>query len=112
MVVGFDAQIFSAQMVGLVNLDESVADFGAEQVILVRDEEAKAALQDEIGDAALVLTILQSKGMEFDDVLLYDFFTKCSCPSSIRCLGLLADEHSGIFDAKKHVVSVKPYPFL
>src|SRR5579862_5193055 len=101
-------------MVGLVNLSERVADFGAEQVILVRDEEAKAALQERIGNVALVLTILQSKGMEFDDVLLFNFFSKCPCPSSIRCLGLLADEHTGIFDAKKHAVSPpeEPYHFL
>ena len=43
----------------------------------MRDEDAKARLQAEIGDLALVLTILQSKGMEFDDVILWDFFTGC-----------------------------------
>ncbi|KAH0545413.1 hypothetical protein FGG08_000554 [Glutinoglossum americanum] len=103
--VGFTAQILSAQMVGLVKLNERIADFGAEQVILVRDEEAKKNLQAKIGDIALVLTILQSKGMEFDDVLLYNFFTESSCPSSLRCLGSLVGLTGGtVFDARKHIV--------
>ncbi|KAH9912842.1 uncharacterized protein BXZ73DRAFT_55806 [Epithele typhae] len=45
-------------------------DFGAKQAILVRNEAAKERLKD-VGH---VLTIYQSKGLEFDDVLLYDFF--------------------------------------
>ncbi|KAH9658809.1 UvrD-like helicase ATP-binding domain-containing protein [Citrus sinensis] len=41
----------------------NMVGFGAEQVILVRDD-----------CQALVLTIVESKGLEFQDVLLYDFF--------------------------------------
>jgi superfamily I DNA/RNA helicase len=59
-------------------------------------------LQAKIGDAALVLTILQSKGMEFDDVILYNFFTESSCPSSIRCLGSLVNPTKEPFDSIKH----------
>ncbi|KAH0558796.1 hypothetical protein GP486_004564 [Trichoglossum hirsutum] len=92
-------------MVGLVKLNERISDFGAEQVILVRDEEAKKNLQEEIGDIALILTILQSKGMEFDDVLLYNFFSESSCPSSLRHLGTLVGATEGsVFDSKKHMV--------
>jgi len=73
----------------------------------VRDEDAKAGLQAEIGDVALVLTILQSKGMEFDDVILWDFFTGCPCPAGVRCLGALVKGAAGEFDAKKHAVGTK-----
>ena len=73
----------------------------------MRDEDAKAGLQAEIGDVALVLTILQSKGMEFDDVILWDFFTGCPYPASVRCLGALVKGVAGEFDAKKHVVGTK-----
>ncbi|KAH8693394.1 hypothetical protein GQ44DRAFT_832739 [Phaeosphaeriaceae sp. PMI808] len=100
--VGFGAEVLSAQMVGLVQLHERVADFGAEQVILVPDKDAKMRLQAQIGDAALVLTILQSKGMEFDDVILYNFFSESSCPSSIRCLGSLVSPTKEPFDRIKH----------
>ncbi|KAI9768773.1 MAG: hypothetical protein M1839_003958 [Geoglossum umbratile] len=103
--VDFSAQILSTQKLGLVNLNERVADFGAEQVILVRNEEAKKALQAQIGDVALVLTILQSKGMEFDDVILFNFFMESPCPASLRILGSLAGMGGSVeFDALKHMV--------
>ncbi|MCL7037206.1 hypothetical protein MKW94_023327, partial [Papaver nudicaule] len=48
--------------------------FGAEQVILVRDESARKEILEQIGKQALVLTIVECKGLEFQDVLLYNFF--------------------------------------
>ncbi|CAH9094296.1 unnamed protein product [Cuscuta epithymum] len=48
--------------------------FGAEQVILVRDESAKCEVSDLVGKQALILTIVECKGLEFQDVLLYNFF--------------------------------------
>jgi hypothetical protein len=73
----------------------------------VRDEDAKAKLQAEIGDVALVLTILQSKGMEFDDVILWDFFSGCPNPAGLRRLGALVKGGSGDFDSTKHAVGTK-----
>nr|XP_035134458.1 TPR and ankyrin repeat-containing protein 1 isoform X3 [Callithrix jacchus] len=49
-------------------------EFGAHQVILVANETAKEKIPEELG-LALVLTIYEAKGLEFDDVLLYNFFT-------------------------------------
>ncbi|VFQ92350.1 unnamed protein product [Cuscuta campestris] len=57
-----------------VGISSKVAGFGAEQVILVRDEFVKKEVADLAGKQALVLTILESKGLEFQDVLLYNFF--------------------------------------
>ncbi|KAF8398740.1 hypothetical protein HHK36_014598 [Tetracentron sinense] len=51
-----------------------VVGFGAEQVILVRDDCARKEISDHIGKQALVLTIVECKGLEFQDVLLYNFF--------------------------------------
>nr|XP_043619835.1 TPR and ankyrin repeat-containing protein 1-like [Erigeron canadensis] len=48
--------------------------FGADQVILVRDDCAKIEVLEYVGKNALVLTILECKGLEFQDVLLYNFF--------------------------------------
>lgn len=51
-------------------------EFGAHQVVIVRNEEAKKSLPDEFGiDPDWVMTVQESKGLEFDDVLLYNFFT-------------------------------------
>ncbi|CAN1143688.1 TPR and ankyrin repeat-containing protein 1 [Linum perenne] len=48
--------------------------FGAQQVILVRDDDAKKDVYGYVGKQALVLTIVECKGLEFQDVLLYNFF--------------------------------------
>ncbi len=37
-------------------------DFGARQVIIVRDADAREEIREAIGDAGLVLTLLESKG--------------------------------------------------
>ncbi|XP_057416063.1 uncharacterized protein LOC130710730 [Lotus japonicus] len=52
----------------------NIVGFGAEQVILVRDDSARKEILDYVGKQALVLTILECKGLEFQDVLLYNFF--------------------------------------
>ncbi|KAI3734275.1 hypothetical protein L6452_13740 [Arctium lappa] len=51
-----------------------IVGFGAEQVILVRDDCAKTKICEYVGKQALVLTIVECKGLEFQDVLLYNFF--------------------------------------
>ncbi|KAL9962912.1 hypothetical protein ACROYT_G032063 [Oculina patagonica] len=48
-------------------------EFGAHQAILVKSNEARERLPDEMRHA-LVLTIYEAKGLEFDDVLVYNFF--------------------------------------
>ena len=54
--------------------DTSAIGFGAHQVILVQSKEARDSLPS-ILKRAIVLTIFEAKGLEFDDVLLYNFFT-------------------------------------
>ncbi|CAG8607873.1 45495_t:CDS:10 [Gigaspora margarita] len=51
-------------------------EFGAEQVIIVRDEKNKKRIKsiESIRKACQILTIFEAKGMEFNDVLLYNFF--------------------------------------
>ena len=53
--------------------ESSAIEFGAHQVIIVQSEDAKRALPSEL-QAGIVLTVFEAKGLEFDDVLLYDFF--------------------------------------
>ncbi|KAG0703072.1 hypothetical protein DFH29DRAFT_804090 [Suillus ampliporus] len=42
--------------------------------ILVRDDAAYQKLREQVGDIAIIMTLYESKGLEFDDVLLYNFF--------------------------------------
>uniref|UniRef100_A0ACD5XV05 Uncharacterized protein n=1 Tax=Avena sativa TaxID=4498 RepID=A0ACD5XV05_AVESA len=53
----------------------SLHGFGAEQVIVVRDDATKKQIVDVVGKQALVLTIVECKGLEFQDVLLYNLFS-------------------------------------
>ncbi|KAK9757968.1 hypothetical protein RND81_01G197500 [Saponaria officinalis] len=56
------------------NVGCNLVGFGAEQVILVRDECVRKEISNYVGKNALVLTIVECKGLEFQDVLLYNFF--------------------------------------
>ncbi|EIN13316.1 P-loop containing nucleoside triphosphate hydrolase protein [Punctularia strigosozonata HHB-11173 SS5] len=51
-------------------------EFGAQQCILVRDDAARDRLRADVGDIGLIMTLYESKGLEFNDarVLLYNFF--------------------------------------
>ncbi|CAA7264670.1 unnamed protein product [Cyclocybe aegerita] len=49
-------------------------EFGAQQCILVRNESARQELRTQVGEIGLIMTLYESKGLEFDDVLLYKFF--------------------------------------
>ncbi|KAA8911747.1 P-loop containing nucleoside triphosphate hydrolase protein [Sphaerosporella brunnea] len=91
LFVGIGAKVLASRLIGLGDMSEKIADFGAEQVILVRDESTKEKVKADLGEVALVLTILDSKGMEFDDVFLLDFFTSSPCLSIIRRLKAIFD---------------------
>ena len=75
MFCGVQSDILCSKDVDRTEFSAGITDFGAEQVILVRDTHIKSNLQDQICDVPLILTILESRGMEFDDVILWSFFT-------------------------------------
>ncbi|KZP15184.1 P-loop containing nucleoside triphosphate hydrolase protein [Athelia psychrophila] len=53
---------------------DSDIEFGAEQCILVRNHAVRTKLRSEIGNVGTIMTLYDSKGLEFNDVLLYNFF--------------------------------------
>ncbi|KAF9509961.1 hypothetical protein BS47DRAFT_108769 [Hydnum rufescens UP504] len=78
VVSGPKPRIFRSDLVHfeefLCDVGDTRMDFGARQVIIVRDDGAREELRRQLGDAGLILTLIESKGLEFDDVLLHDFF--------------------------------------
>lgn len=56
------------------------AEFGCDQVIIVRDQESKKRVPSVL-QHALCLTVYECKGLEFEDVILYNFFT--DAPQSV-----------------------------
>lgn len=67
-------------------------EFGCDQVIIVRNQQAKANLPSFLKHA-LCLTIFEAKGLEFDDVFLYNFFTDSEVPEGWKLLRTLEIEN-------------------
>ncbi|KAL3731199.1 hypothetical protein ACJRO7_028125 [Eucalyptus globulus] len=68
--------------------------FGAEQVILVRDDHSRNEVSNLVRGQALVLTIVECKGLEFQDVLLYNFFGTSPLKSQWRVIYGYMKEHA------------------
>ncbi|PWA60761.1 uvrD-like Helicase, ATP-binding domain, P-loop containing nucleoside triphosphate hydrolase [Artemisia annua] len=81
-----------------------IVGFGAEQVILVRDNHVKTEICENVGKQALVLTIMECKGLEFHDVLLYNFFGTSPLKEQWRVMYEYMKKHNWVDD--KH-----PQPF-
>ncbi|KAF9231325.1 hypothetical protein BU15DRAFT_82546 [Melanogaster broomeanus] len=70
-------------------------EFGAQQCILVRNQAAREKLRQQVGNVGLIMTLYESKGLEFNDVLLYNFFEDSPVDLSRWCvvLGATAKDH-------------------
>ncbi|KAF5345183.1 hypothetical protein D9758_009704 [Tetrapyrgos nigripes] len=80
-------------------------EFGAQQCILVRDNDAREKLRKLVGEGiGLIMTIYESKGLEFNDVLLYDFFS--DSPAELSqwrvILGALEEDGTAIPDFERN----------
>ncbi|KAG9025217.1 hypothetical protein FRB95_010398 [Tulasnella sp. JGI-2019a] len=74
---------------------DDAIELGAGQVIVVRNGQVRAALRKEIGDSALIMTLYETKGLEFNDVILYNFFAhSMASPSDWRALSAVVQESS------------------
>lgn len=62
-------------------LSRAPIEFGCDQVIIVRNQEEKGRLPAVL-KGALCLTVYESKGLEFDDVVLFDFFAQSEVPEA------------------------------
>ena len=101
LFVGIDYDTLCSSDISRNSLSTVTSHLGADQVILVRDARSKDQLQKQIGHDALVFTILESKGMEFDDVILWNFFTACPNQAGVRSLEILKNDPAR-FDSRRH----------
>ena len=63
---------------GTTAIKKSPLEFGCDQVIIVRDQESKQKVPAML-QHALCLTIYEAKGLEFNDVILFNFFNESPC---------------------------------
>ena len=69
--------------------EASAIEFGARQAIIVQSDKAKEQLPSEL-KTGIVLTVFESKGLEFDDVLLYNFFADSKVHACVgHCIHML-----------------------
>ncbi|CAG8603421.1 5444_t:CDS:10 [Funneliformis mosseae] len=90
-----------------VENEDANIEFGASQVIIVRNETAKQRVKDINSNIGLVLTVFEAKGMEFNDVLLYNFFTDSTALLKWRVILSDLDDHSEgnrEFSPEKHYI--------
>ncbi|KAJ7294056.1 P-loop containing nucleoside triphosphate hydrolase protein [Mycena rebaudengoi] len=57
-------------------------ELGAHQCILVRNDITKANLQKQVGGIGLIMTLNECKGLEFNDVIIYNFFNDSNMSES------------------------------
>ncbi|CAM8956395.1 unnamed protein product [Rhodiola kirilowii] len=84
------------------NVSGQITGFGAEQVILVRDDNVRQEISEYVGKQALVLTIVECKGLEFQDVLLYNFFASSPLKNQWRVIYEYMNEQN-LLDGASHV---------
>lgn len=93
-------------------------EFGAQQCILVRNDPAREKLRQQIGDVGVIMTLYESKGLEFSDVLLYNFFEDSPVKGEWRVVlnGISTEKRLGVaipaFDELRHVGVCSELKFL
>ncbi|CAE6450568.1 unnamed protein product [Rhizoctonia solani] len=74
------SDIFLFEQFLLKSSSSSNTIFGAQQAILVRSEAVAEELSLVLSELCPVITIADSKGLEFEDILIYDFFSTSELP--------------------------------
>ncbi|KAH9075544.1 hypothetical protein EDB83DRAFT_2515178 [Lactarius deliciosus] len=76
---------------------------GSKQCIIVRDDAARRRLKEDIGRVGIILTLLNSKGLEYDDVILYNFFGESA---DANLWQHLTDAHFRPLEGSKHAALI------
>ena len=64
---------------------EGRSQFGCDKVVIVRDQNSKKLVPSYLKEL-LCLTVYEAKGLEFDDVILFNFFHDSKCGSQWKIL--------------------------
>ncbi|CAG8492712.1 7239_t:CDS:10 [Diversispora eburnea] len=100
---GFQSESFLFDVFSVGESTPEGIEFGADQAIIVRNKKT----QDRLKNYGMVLTVFEAKGMEFNDVLLYNFFSDSDAGLKWRVvLSALSDYSKGIqtFSHEKHYI--------
>lgn len=81
-------------------------ELGAHQVVLVRSMDSFSLLPKPLQRGALVLTVPQAKGLEFDDVFIVNFFKDSPATKEWRILMGFLEELRKSNECQLHDVAV------
>ena len=70
--------------------------FGAQQAVIVRSEAARGTLPKYLQNA-IILTVFEAKGLEFNDVLLYNFFSDSMVSGHVNLFNLMVYRYSQLY---------------
>ncbi|KAG8743071.1 hypothetical protein FRC10_000453 [Ceratobasidium sp. 414] len=105
-----DESTFVRQLLGSRSSDGT--PFGAHQAIIVRSESTASSLTQRLRKRCTVLTLLETKGLEFDDLIIYNFFSESEAPASSwkSILALAGEIRNGriYYDKQTVVPSTSP----
>ncbi|KAH7338006.1 hypothetical protein B0J17DRAFT_768225 [Rhizoctonia solani] len=91
---------------------EQATPFGAQQAIIVRSEATARSLTQRLQKRCTVISLLETKGLEFDDILLYNFFEESEASTSawrvILSLSVRNDEGRVQFDKLNSQLTASP----
>ncbi|XP_052083768.1 TPR and ankyrin repeat-containing protein 1-like isoform X3 [Mytilus californianus] len=73
--------------------DTSQIEFGAHQAILVVDDDARDKVPEEL-KTGIVLTLYEAKGLEFDDILLFNIFKNSQASKEWRVVTDFLQRHT------------------
>ncbi|KAJ7237490.1 hypothetical protein B0H12DRAFT_1238227 [Mycena haematopus] len=109
---GFDSGNIQYEQFLFGDREGSYIEFGAQQCILVRDDAARDKLREQVGDIGLIMTLYESKGLEFNDVLLYNFFEDSTVGDThwrvvLNALETSCGTPAPLFDQARHAVFLK-----
>lgn len=74
------------------------------QVVIVRDDDTLSSLKELLGNNRMVYTILETKGMEYDDVFIYNFFHSSQCSRAMYTLQELLPDNVNEAYAENNMV--------
>ncbi|KAJ6456165.1 hypothetical protein C8R45DRAFT_1187129 [Mycena sanguinolenta] len=114
---GFDSGNVQYEQFLFGDREGSYIEFGAQQCILVRDDAARDRLREQVGEIGLIMTLYESKGLEFNDVLLYNFFEDSTVGAAqwrvvLNALGTNGDISAPLFDPARHASVCVELKFL
>ncbi|XP_042981758.1 uncharacterized protein LOC122311308 isoform X5 [Carya illinoinensis] len=98
LITKLDSSRVFTEIISHIKGGPQAVEEGDEQVILVRDDFAQKEVSKYVGKQALVLTIVECKGLEFQDVLLYNFFGSSPLKNKWRVISEYMKEYD-LFDS-------------